>query len=288
MSLISVVPVLEVRPDPKQPRTHFKDSALQALAVSLKKVGQRQPITVRALRAGAKHRYEIIDGERRWRACVLTEIPTIRVDIEIQEPANHAAQHLLSLASNFMREGHTHMEISHALRYQVDSALEAGRTRAQAIQEIKEAVGKSETWVSQYLHLQDLHPELQALMHPDTSDKARVRFGEAVVLAGLAPTKQKSVYKALLKVSPSARTELARKLSAEVTGEPRIRHHAEIKGTTARFITRMAVEVDRVLDFKQAEFVEALQLVPKADLEAFHRNLGLLLESVRRATKGAR
>lgn len=288
MSLISVVPITEVRPDPNQPRTYFKESALKALGKSIQSAGQRQPITVRERKAGETPRYEIIDGERRWRACKLMGLKTIRIDIESVAPANHAAQHLLSLASNFMREGHTHMEISHALRYQLQSSIDAGRTRAEAVQAIKDSVGKSDTWVSQYLNLQELHPDLQDLMHPDVPDKTRVRFGEAVVLASQPQSKQKGIYKALLKVGPSARVELARKLSAEASGEPRIRHHAEVKDTTARFITKMAIEVERVLDFKQGDFVAALQRVPKKDLVAFHDNVSLLLDSVSRATKGAR
>ena len=65
---IARISITDVRPDPKQPRSHFSESALKTLATSIKKVGQRQPITVRLRSGGAKPRYEIIDGERRWRA----------------------------------------------------------------------------------------------------------------------------------------------------------------------------------------------------------------------------
>lgn len=288
MSLISVVPITDVSPDPHQPRTYFKESALKALATSILKTGQRQPITVRKRRAGAKAPYEIIDGERRWRACGIAGIKTIRIDIEERELEVHSEQHLLSLASNFMREGHTHTEISNALHYQVEAAIAAGQTRGQAVQSIMEAVGKSEAWVYNYLTLQGLHVELQALMHPDTPDKTRLRMNEAVVVAALPEAKQKPTYRAMLKVIPSARVELARKLSAEVTGEPRLRKQGEITGNTNRFIARMSAEVERVLDYKDADFVKALGSVPATTLQAFRANLALLLDSVDRAGKGGR
>ena len=104
----------EVRPDPKQPRSYFKDSALKALAASIKSIGQRTPIEVRRLPKGAAAKYEIIDGERRYRACRMIGQATIRICIE-EADLDHHRQHLLSLVSNFHREGHTHMETSTAL-----------------------------------------------------------------------------------------------------------------------------------------------------------------------------
>ena len=136
------IPTTDVQPDSKQPRTYFRESALRSLATSIKKTGQRQPITVRTRWAGAKPPYEIIDGERRWRACKLAGITTIRVDIEERDLARHADQHMLSLASNFMREGHTHIEISAAVQYQVEAAVEAGMTRGQAVKELVDSIGK--------------------------------------------------------------------------------------------------------------------------------------------------
>nr|MBA2411387.1 ParB/RepB/Spo0J family partition protein [Burkholderiaceae bacterium] len=158
---IARVSVSDIRPDPKQPRSHFNEAALKTLSTSIKKVGQRQPITVRPLRVGAKVPYEIVDGERRWRACKLAGIQTIRVDVEDRDLSRHADQHLLSLTSNFMREGHTHSEISVAVQYQVEAAIEAGMSRGRAVQELVESIGKSEAWVYQYLQLQQLCSELQ-------------------------------------------------------------------------------------------------------------------------------
>lgn len=278
--MIHRVPIDDVRPDAKQPRTYFRESALKSLAASIKKTGQRQPITVRRRRAGAQPPYEIIDGERRWRACKLAGIPTIRIDIEGRDLPRHADQHLLSLTSNFMREGHTHTEISAAVHYQVDAAMQAGLTRGQAVQELIEAVGKSEAWVYQYLQLQDLCADLQAKLHPDVPDQKRLRFAEAIVLAGLPVALQKAIYRALLRYPPGARTQQAKRLAAEATGTPIKRKTNNIKVSTQRFVVRVAAEIERVLDFKQSEFRAALAAVSTEDRKAFRSAVAMLLDAI--------
>lgn len=285
--LISV-PITDVRPDPKQPRTYFKESALRALATSIKKTGQRQPITVRARRAGAKPPYEIIDGERRWRACQLAGIATIRIDVENSDLTRHASQHLMSLASNFMREGHTHMEISNALQYQVDAAIGSGQTRGQAVQELVEAVGKSEAWVYQYLGVQALDPDLQALMHPDTPDKSRLRFSEAVLIASQPPTKQRAIYRMAIRANPAARLECIRKQIAAANGGARERRNKEINATTCRFFARVSAEVERMLDYKQSDFRKALAKIPPPELTGFRASLAMLLAEIDQAKKLAK
>lgn len=285
MSVLSLVPITAVRPDPRQPRTYFKDSALRQLAASIKAHGQRQPITVREREPGAKPRYEIIDGERRWRACQLAWIQSIRIDIESADLSRHATQHMLSLASNFMREGHTHMEVSNAIKYQVDAIVESGQSNRQAVQAIMEAVGKSEAWVYQYLQLQDLAPELQELMHPETPDKTRLRFSEAVVLASLPAAKQKVVCRGMQRAKPGSRLQVGRRLAAEVTGQSRERRQGDIKQRTTRFISKLSAEVERMLDYKQSDFRKALTTVPSVEIKAFRANLSFLLNEIDAATK---
>lgn len=279
------VPLSDVRPDPAQPRTYFKESALKALALSIKKTGQRQPITVRSLGAGAKPPYEIIDGERRWRACQLAGIETIRIDVEAADLSRHASQHMMSLASNFMREGHTHMEISAAVQYQVAAAMEAGETRGQAVQSVMEAIGKSDMWVYSYLQLQNLCADLQELMHPDIPDNKRLRFSEAVLITGLSETKQKSVYRAVMKVSPARRLNLARNLISETTGKPVERRMGEITSKTSRFIARVSAELDRMLDYTQTDFQQALAKVAPVELKEFRDLLVMLLGNIEQASK---
>ena len=272
-----LVPIGHVHPDPKQPRTYFSKAALTALAKSISKAGQRRPITVRKLQAGS---FEIIDGERRWRASALAGLTHVRVDIEENDVYSPAGQHLLSLISNFMREGHTHMEISNAVQYQVSALIEAGMTRGQAIVEVSESIGKSDAWVYQYLQLQLLRSDLQVLMHPEVPDNTRLRFAEAVVLAVLPTAQQKSIYRALLPYPPGARAQKAKSLAAEATGVPIQRRSKHIKRTTSRFVYRISTEIERVLDYKQSEFRTAFAEVPLVDRKAFRASVSMLLTEI--------
>lgn len=274
------VPIDAVCPDPKQPRKYFRESALKALATSIKKTGQRQPITVRQRSAGSMPCYEIIDGERRWRACKLAGIPSVRIDIEERELSQHAAQHLLSLTSNFMREGHTHVEISQAVAYQVETSIEGGMTRGQAVLELVDSIGKSDAWIYQYLQLQHLSGELQDLMHPEVPEEKRLRFAEAVVLSTVPADSQKSIYNALLHYPAGVRAQKAKALVAEATGVPIQRRSKHIKRSTGRFVFRISAEIERVLDYKQSEFRAAFAEVPAQERDSFRASLVMLLAEI--------
>lgn len=274
------IPITDVRPDPKQPRVFFRESALKALATSIKKNGQRMPISVRRRRAGANPPYEIIDGERRWRACHLAGIATIRIDIEVADLSRHATQHRLSIVSNFMREGHTHMEISGAVCYQITAAVEAGESRGQAVLSLAEDLGKSDQWVYSYLKLQELDPGLQERMHPDVPSAKRLRFTVAVVLASCPAEKQKAIYRKLLSLPESSRLGAARRLVEEVTGVPRLRERPSIKRDVDRFVSRLSADIDRVLEYKQSDFQRTLEQLPKAELKAFRIRLATCSEQV--------
>jgi ParB family chromosome partitioning protein len=256
--------VADIRPDPQQPRQYFRGAAMKALAASIKSVGQRTPIEVRPLPAGDTHRYEIIDGERRWRACQAIGQKTIRICVE-EDALPHQRQHLLSVISNFHREGHTHMEISNALAYQVDCAKEKGEKAV--VDELADSLGKTSSWVYQYLALQKLTPKLQAAMHPEAPDKSRLRMNVAVVLSSLPAAKQLEALKQVNAVAPIARLQVARTLATEVTGKERVGKRRDIRIGFERFVVRLQSDMDRVMDLKQTEFVAALQQVPKAELE---------------------
>lgn len=263
------VPLAEVQPDSKQPRTYFKPAALNALAASIKTVGQRTPIEVRRLPKGSAAKFEIIDGERRWRACQLAGVKTIRVCIEEAE-IDHRQQHHLSLVSNFLREGHTHVEISNALQYQVECQEKTGGSRAQAIKDLMENLGRSEAWVWTYLSLQKIIPRVQEKMHPDTPDRQLLRFGEANVLAQLPDNLQWNAYRELLKVPVKSRLKRARDLVQELTGVPRpARSASKIKRQVESFVERLSADMERILELKQSEFHKSIGEMPTAELELF-------------------
>lgn len=263
------VPLDEVRPDPHQPRTYFNAAALKALAKSIQTIGQRTPIEVRRLPDGSTERYEIIDGERRLRACRMAGVPTIRICIEASD-LDHQQQHFLSVVSNFHREGHTHIEISNALAYQVATRKQDGAQAGEIIEELAGSLGKSTPWVYQYLQLQKLIPELQEKMHPEIPIRDLLRFGEALIISAIPADQQRQVYDQLLESPINARLLRARALAEELTGKERIGRAPSMKRYLDRFVDRLSADVDRVLDFKQSDFQRSIGQISKGESIQFH------------------
>ncbi len=161
-----------------QPRMDMRPETLQELADSIKAQGVVQPIVVRPLDApGAAgvQRYEIIAGERRWRAAQmagLAEIPAV-----IRRVADEAAV-AMSLIENIQRENLNPLEEARALERLVG---EFQMTH----QEAAEAVGRSRVAVSNLLRLLELGDEVKELV-----EKRELEMGHARALLGLATRKQ--------------------------------------------------------------------------------------------------
>ena len=136
------LPIEQIIPNRRQPRTDFDESSLQALAVSIKQAGLMQPIMVRPTQSG----FELVAGERRWRAAKLLGLPTIPAvvrDLTDQSAAE------LALIENIQREDLNPMERALALRR---LAMDFGMTH----QQIAERVGLDRASVSNLLRLSEL------------------------------------------------------------------------------------------------------------------------------------
>jgi len=155
-----------------QPRVDMRDETLAELAESIKAQGIVQPIVVRPLRspAGGETRYEIVAGERRWRAAQLAglqSVPAIVRDIEDE------AAVAVALIENIQRENLNPIEEARALHRLVE---EFGLTHAEAA----EAVGRSRATVSNLLRLLDLPRQVRELLESRALD-----MGHARALLGL-------------------------------------------------------------------------------------------------------
>ena len=162
------VPVEWIKPGKYQPRKVIDDEPLQELAASIRAQGIIQPIVLRPI---GDRRYEIIAGERRWRAAQLAgldKIPAVIKDI------NDEAAVAMSLIENIQREDLNPMEEAYALQRLIE---EFDLTH----QQIADAVGKSRTAVTNYLRLTNLAPEVsQMLAHGD------IEMGHARALLSLS------------------------------------------------------------------------------------------------------
>ena len=176
-TVLKRLPVERVRPGQYQPRTRMDADALQELADSIKAQGLVQPIVVRKLNGGE---YELIAGERRWRAAQLAglhDIPAVVRDIPDQAAA------AMSLIENIQREDLNALEEAGALRRLID---EFGLTH----QQTAEAVGRSRVAVTNLLRLLELQPEVKALL-----DAGQFEMGHARALLALQSAQQVEIAK---------------------------------------------------------------------------------------------
>jgi ParB family transcriptional regulator, chromosome partitioning protein len=145
------VPVDLVGPSPNQPRQQWNEEALVALADSVRARGILQPVLVRPVPGG---RYELIAGERRWRAARLAELETIPA---LVRPDDDAGSLEIALVENMAREDLSPVEEARACATLVE---ELGLTR----EEVGRRVGRSRVAVSNLMRLLDLPDEALALL----------------------------------------------------------------------------------------------------------------------------
>ena len=145
---IQELPLEKIAPNPDQPRKHFEQEALEELAASLKTLGLVQPITVQALPSGS---YQIISGERRWRAAQMAGLKTLPAYIRATQPSELLE---LALIENIQREDLNAIEV--ALAYQ-QLTEQYGLSQSK----VAERVGKKRVTISNYIRLLQLPAEIQ-------------------------------------------------------------------------------------------------------------------------------
>jgi ParB family transcriptional regulator, chromosome partitioning protein len=163
------VPIEFLKPNPRNPRRAFTEGELGELAESIKQHGVIQPIVVRPVK-GAQDRYEIIAGERRWRASQaagLHEVPIVPVDVSDSDALE------LAIIENVQREDLNAME--EALGYH---ALADEFKRNQ--EDIARIVGKSRSHVANMMRLTKLPAEVQAYI-----SQGQLSAGHARALIGV-------------------------------------------------------------------------------------------------------
>lgn len=181
-----------------QPRRDFSAEAIQELADSISAQGVIQPIVVRSI---GQNQYEIIAGERRWRAAQmagLTEVPVIIKTISDE------ATLAVALIENIQREDLNPLEEAIALQRLAD---EFGMTH----QQVAEAVGKSRTAVTNLLRLLSLQPEVKVLL-----EQRALEMGHARALLSLTGMQQTQAARSVVEKKLSVREteELVRKWQA--------------------------------------------------------------------------
>ncbi len=177
-----------IDPNPNQPRREFDEDAMRELAASIKEIGIITPITLRQMTDG---RYQIIAGERRWRASQLAGLMSIPAYIRTVEDENVME---MALVENIQREDLNAIEIALAYQHLVDTS---GLTQ----EKISERVGKSRAAITNYLRLLKLPAQIQMALKKHEMDMGHAR----ALLALDSPSAQIKVFKDVLKNGYSVR-----------------------------------------------------------------------------------
>ena len=193
------LPISQVETCSSQPRKRFDDESLQELADCISQHGIIQPLTVRKLSSGY---YQIIAGERRWRAARLAglqEVPVIVIEADDRKAAE------LAMIENLQREDLNPMEEAAGFQSLIESYH---MTQEEAAQR----VGKSRSAVTNALRLLGLTPSVRKLV-----EEGKLSAGHARALVPLSPSLQESAANAIVSGGLSVRqTEaLVKRLSAE-------------------------------------------------------------------------
>jgi len=176
-----------IQPSPYQPRRDIDPATLQELADSIKSQGVLQPIVVRETAVGV---YELVAGERRWRAAQLAGLS--KVPAVLKKLSEEAAM-AVALIENIQRENLNPMDEARALKRLAD-------TFSATHQEVADVVGKSRTSITNLLRLMDLNIEVQHLL-----ETGSLEMGHAKALLGLSGRLQTDVAKTVATRSLSVR-----------------------------------------------------------------------------------
>lgn len=259
------VAIKQVRPCPFQPRKDFSEESLRELADSIKEQGIIQPLIVRKNGAG----YELIAGERRWRAAQLAGLSEIPI---IVREADDRAVLELALIENLQRENLNPIE--EALGY--SQLIEQFQLKQE---EAATKVGKSRAVVANSLRLLKLAPELQSLIR-----EGRLSVGHAKVILGLATSsEQKLAADCVLKNSLNVRQteELVAQLQnkegtgTKLAGAPPVRD-AHIGDLENKLRERFGTKVQ--LRYRQGKGSLDIRFFNDDDLERILKILGVTVD----------
>jgi len=198
VSTIQELNLSDIRPNPYQPRTEFDEEALNELGASIKALGIVQPITVRVVEDG---KYEIVAGERRYRASKMAGLTTIPAYIRKTENEDVLT---LALIENIQREDLNAMEVALSYQRLID---ECHLTQ----EELSDRVGKKRTMVTNYLRLLKLPAAIQFAVR----DK-KISMGHARAILGAEDAEtQLMIFEQILKYDFSVRKveEVVRELA---------------------------------------------------------------------------
>ena len=187
-SAINEIAISQISPNPDQPRSNFDETALEELASSIRELGIIQPLTLRSV---GKDSYQIISGERRYRAAKLAGLNTVPAYIRT---ANDSELTEMALIENIQREDLNAIEIALTFRKLIDQ-YDLTQER------LSERIGKKRATIANFLRLLKLPAEVQLGLRDKTVDMGHAR----AMLSIDKPSLQLKLYNETLKKGLSVR-----------------------------------------------------------------------------------
>lgn len=217
-SVINEIRIDDIKPNPNQPRRSFDEETLAELASSIRELGVVQPLSVREVGDGT---YQIIAGERRWRAAGLVGLNSVPAYVR---SASDSEVTEMALIENIQREDLNAIEVALAFRNLID-------TYNLTQERLSERLGKKRATIANHLRLLKLPAEIQLGLRDH-----KLEMGHARALLSVEdPKQQLKLYNLILKEGLSVRKveELAKKFS-----EPIRKTTPETKGgLTAEYLS---------------------------------------------------
>ncbi|HNQ13470.1 MAG TPA: ParB/RepB/Spo0J family partition protein [Bacteroidia bacterium] len=198
---ISQINIHQIEANPFQPRTHFEDDALKELSESIKQQGIIQPLTVRKL---GYDKYQIISGERRFRAAQMAGLEMVPAYIRI---ANDQSMLEMALVENIQRQDLNAIEVGISYNRLIE---ECDLTHEQ----LAEKVGKDRSTIANYLRLLKLPPQIQKAIQEN-----KLSMGHARALINITdPLAQLRLFEEIIQNNLSVRKveELARQTHQKI------------------------------------------------------------------------
>ncbi len=258
-STINEIPIDEIEPNPNQPRHDFAPETLEELAMSIHERGIIQPITLRQV---SDHKFQIIAGERRWRASQMAGLKALPAYIRTIDDENVME---MALVENIQREDLNAIEIALAYEHLLESP---GTTQ----EKVSQRVGKSRAAIANYLRLLKLPAQVQMALQ-----KKEIDMGHARALLALdSPAMQIKIFKEIQKNGYSVRKveSLVQQLKAgEDLGEAKKNIAAKAKqpGEYAELRKKLSAFFSTRVQLSSNSKGKGKISIPFADTDDLHR-----------------
>lgn len=282
------VPISDIRPYPNQPRKYFDPERQRLLSASIDEIGQAISGIVRVHPDG--NGYELIDGERRWRAIHLIpeeRRPLYKADLVDIGNDDEVVQFLVSGITNFNRAEHTHLELLETIKRNQAIGIPMGV--------IADLLGYTEVWISQIYGLRALQPDVLKLIDTNLPKSKRIPVQAAIHISKVDDPKlqQQLAARVLSKEVPVSQLRVAVISTAREAGvpvrtreaEPSRRWESVIVGI--RNLNEVADKVKEhlsdpaVAKFAVSRGLESAKM--KQDLSLLDSSLRVIQEKIRKA-----